>query len=343
VKCYDKSHCKAGEVCRTNVCVTGCDIDADCSGGWKCKKTGNGVCVECLESADCPYGEKCAGNVCVAGGCSSDTECLNGYFCHPKLRTCEPLPPSPCKTNGDCNVIINTKICDPLTRTCIPVCYYVAGFPICLDSARPYCDTSYNGCYECIADSNCDGTDCKDLNNTCVKCAIDFDCKNPAWHCDGISGACYECVNNTHCAPNFCDISNHKCVQCFQNTDCKNPSFPICGKDKTCIPPCTDDCVKDAMKCDPTDSTHETYMTCGDYDNDPCMEWSYSKYCPSHQYCYQSKCICKPAPCSEGQYGCDAQYPTTVYQCTKDSNGCLYWATYMTCTNGSKCGQSGCP
>jgi hypothetical protein len=200
-----------------------------------------------------------------------------------------------------------------------------------------------NGCYECLADSYCPGTDCRDLDNTCVKCSLDKDCVNPDWHCDTATGACRECIDNSHCTPELCDTTSHQCVQCLKSTDCKNPSLPICGKDETCIAQCTDACVKNAIMCDPADTSHESYLTCGDWDNDPCLEYGSSKYCPANQYCTGNKCVCKPATCTEGQYGCDSQYPTTVYRCQKDANGCLAWSVYYVCTNGSYCGETGCP
>jgi hypothetical protein len=242
-------------------------------------------------------------------------------------------------TSDDCKKLLYSDTCDPLTRTCIPPCFYGL---LCLDQTRIYCDAAVNGCYECLADSNCPGTDCRDINNTCVKCTIDFDCINPDWHCDGVSGACRECLNNTHCAPDLCDNSSYSCVQCLDNMDCTNPSFPTCGKDKTCIPACVDGCVKDDVKCDATDPNHETYLTCGDHDNDPCLEYGYARYCPANQYCQNDGCICKSAPCEEGEHGCKAEYPTTVYECQKDSGGCLSWEALMVCTDGSNCGEGSC-
>jgi hypothetical protein len=199
-----------------------------------------------------------------------------------------------------------------------------------------------NGCYECLDDYHCPGTDCKAFDNSCVKCTGNADCLDASWHCDTASGACHECLQDSHCTPEFCDTTNHVCVQCRTDADCGNPSFPTCGKDKTCIPPCSDGCVKDSVICDPGDPGGESYLTCGDWDNDPCLEYGDSAYCPDNQYCSGAKCVCKPPACTEGKYACDPQYPTTVFVCEKDANGCLGWGTYMVCNTGN-CKNGACP
>lgn len=340
VECLDKADCNLGEFCQANVCVTGCQDDADCSNNWHCKKVGNGVCVECLENYHCSGGKVCLNNACSAtAGCLSDTDCFSGKYCHPRMHSCEALPAGSCDNNDDCKKVFFSDTCDPLTRLCIPACFQGI---LCFDQVRPYCDSQVNGCYECLDDGYCDGTDCRDYDNMCEKCAGDSDCIDPSWHCDTSSGGCHECLSNAHCTPNLCDASAHQCVQCLADVNCTNPSFPTCGKDKTCIPKCSDDCVKDDVRCDPTDATHESYQTCGDSDNDPCLEFGYASYCPDNQWCQADKCVCKPPACTEGAHGCDAQYPTTVYVCVKDSNGCIAWEYESSCTSPQKCSYGAC-
>ena len=146
---------------------------------------------------------------------------------------------------------------------------------------------------------------------------------------------------NSHCAPNLCDTSNYSCVQCLLDIDCTNPSFPTCGRDR----PASRSAATSAGRtgrCNPNETSHESYLTGGDRDNDPCLEFGYASYCPTNQWCQADTCVCTPLTCTVGAKKCDSNYPSTVYVCQKDGNGCFEWAVDSYCTSPQKCYSGGC-
>ncbi len=342
VQCLSDENCPRGYVCSGNNCAAGCKQNADCPTGKYCDAAANGgqgKCVECLETSQCPSDKKCLNNVCQSSsGCSTDPECGAGYYCHPKTAQCVQLPADYCDPNisNSCNYYSG---CDPLTRTCISSCM---GLPICLfDQNRIWCVDGL--CYGCENDAQCVGTACNKFDQMCVVCQSDADCSPSSYHCKTDSGNCYQCLDDSHCSNGkICDVDNgRKCVECLQNSDCKNAGKPVCGKDKTCIPPCSDECVKDATKCDAADTTPPiAYLTCADYDNDPCLEWGGSANCPTGQTCSANKCACLNE-CVLNAQTCDSQDSTKIYICKKDSYGCLYWSTNY-CATGKYCSNGYC-
>jgi len=339
VQCLLTDHCQRGKICKSNACVEGCTQDLDCLSGKHCKTSGNGQCVECLTNEHCSSGKVCSGdNTCVTGECATDANCGTGKYCHPVLHQCYTLPADSCSSDNECLPIpLYTTLCDPLTRTCIDGC--ILGI-FCLQNSSLMCVGDY--CYECATDANCQGTACLPFDNSCKDCTGDDDCLNPDWHCKTDSGNCYECLSDAHCPTGkVCDPESYSCVECLENADCMNALKPICGKDKTCIPPCSNDCVKDSQICDFNDYESPIgYRVCGDYDNDPCTEYSSVQSCPSGQSCEDGSCVCQ-YECTEGQKACDQSDKDIYWSCAEDSYGCIRWMSYY-CTTYKVCSAGNC-
>ena len=346
--CLSKENCRQGQLCVSHQCQPGCAAESDCPDGLHCLNgTPYGKCVVCRDDTDCTNGLHCFGNTCRSGGCAKDGDCKSGEFCHPALATCQALPQKPCSQAADCPPSgFSPNMCDPLTRTCIASCSGSLGFLACLlggDSGRSICDSVSGGCYECTDNSYCVGTPCRPLDNRCVVCTQDSECAKPDWHCNSEKGSCYECLNNSHCgAGKVCNDATNTCVECLQNSDCKQPDKTTCGKDKTCIPACQDECVKDKTSCDPAPTeTVVGYRTCGDYDNDPCLEYGSVYACPSGQSCKDGACACINE-CTENQRRCSTSYTNAYEVCLSDYyTGCLYWGGYY-CDTGKVCKSGTC-
>lgn len=350
VGCLSKTDCPAGNLCLGNRCIEGCETDNDCSGGLKCA---SGTCVQCITDAQCPLKQKCLQNQCLSAECSRDTDCGSGKYCHPLLLSCETLPAKYCISNSDCTSILpfTSEMCDLLTRTCIPACMDLGGLPICFDlfggSTRTFCVDG--GCYDCGNDNDCAGTRCDPYDRQCLVCGGDADCAVPTWHCDTAAGTCKECLNDNQCTyPLVCDEANgNRCVECLQNSDCKTPGKPSCSKSKVCIAQCSNDCVSGNTICNPNDTTEPIGLqTCGDYDDDPCLEYGGSQECGTGASCRTQltglgKCVCQNE-CSSGQKQCSASATDTYQTCAQNSSsGCWYWSNGY-CGYGEVCSGGSC-
>ena len=73
-----------------------------------------------------------------------------------------------------------------------------------------------------------------------------------------------------------------------------------CEADTACGSTCTDECTPSGSKaCSSPTSTSSTFRTCGNYDNDTCLEWSSSILCALDQYCESGECrTTTPTPTS---------------------------------------------
>lgn len=350
VRCLQKADCPAGNLCLGSSCVAGCEGDGDCDGGRKCS---NGTCVQCVSDDACPPTQKCLQNQCLSAQCMKDTDCGVGRYCHPLLRSCETLPPKYCVDNADCASIIPfvSEACDALTRTCIPACADIGGYGLCLDllgqTQRTVCVDG--GCYLCGTDSDCPGTRCDPFDRSCEVCEGDADCAVPTWHCDSGSGTCMECLDDGQCpSPKVCDeAGGNRCVDCLRDDDCKDPGRPVCSKSKACIPPCLDECTKGAKACNTFDTTEPIgFLTCGDYDDDPCLEYGNAAECGTGSSCRsqpngQGQCICQDE-CTSGQKRCVADAPDSYELCAQaNGSGCWYWTT-ANCDHGELCSEGIC-
>ncbi|HPV04611.1 MAG TPA: hypothetical protein PLC24_08630 [Myxococcota bacterium] len=346
LECMKKADCGTGKVCIGNLCITGCESDLDC-GTRHCS---NGSCVECTIDDHCSGGQKCRANTCSAGECFKDSDCNPGDYCHPLLYSCEDLPSNHCDSNSDCTSWIPGLLdqhCDPLTRECITAC--LSGF--CLDLLGSGRDTCVNGgCYGCGTDFDCAGVRCSPYDRFCYACQDNDDCSVPGWKC-AQDGACYECLSSFDCpSPKVCDTANgRRCVECLTSGDCKNPSKPVCGKSKTCIPACQNECESGDMICNPDDTTFPiTALTCGDTDDDPCLEYGGYYNCGNGASCVTQgsglgECVCNNE-CSSGQKWCASGKTDVVETCKQDStSGCWYISTsYCSSSYGEICSNGTC-
>jgi hypothetical protein len=99
---------------------------------------------------------------------------------------------------------------------------------------------------------------------------------------------------------------------------------------------CQDDCVAGQQFCDGSG-----YRTCGNYDNDTCVEWSQRIECPSGS--------CQDGECADGCIDQCAALSrqcvgSTAYQTCADYNqdGCLEWGTQTACEANLICDQGYC-
>ncbi|NQT49710.1 hypothetical protein HQ571_03390 [Candidatus Kuenenbacteria bacterium] len=210
--------------------------------------------------------------------------------------------------------------CSWVTWCCDP--FFCTNGSCKCDSGKTYCG---GGCY---SDSNCNGK---------------------KFFCDGGDAVC--CPYGTHPENGYCvsDCDN-ECDYDGQ-TDCDGDTVILtCHEDndgcfywtgQSCIceetpfgamcgPNCDNECSPSGEKdC----SDNQTLMTCGNYDNDSCLEWGNGQSC----ICVDDHCCNNE--CSPNDDGCNSAN-TKKWDCV-EVDGC-WEKDYTTCSLGKVCSNGNC-
>lgn len=281
-RCSTAKPCPQGQACSKGYCKpSGCNTDSDCGDGsngvckegrcypkpgtcnadkdcpdtsYICKR---GVCEKgCRNSRTCPALTICDtdNEKCVPGACKKDADCPQGYECRqnfcreiPKPSEPadepssepvadggttdggEPTPEKPVETkpevdDGRCETNNECKLIDP---------------------TKPVCQQSTGKCVECFEPLHCTGVKDRCVQNKCIQCGNNQDCKNINKGNVCVQSVCYECLSHGDCptAKPVCKPGannnrlQNKCVECQDSSDCTgNPSKPVCDTAKNvCI------------------------------------------------------------------------------------------------------------
>ena len=186
---------------------------------------------------------------------------------------------------------------------------------------------------------------CKDINGDgCTEWTEAQTCENGTV-CQ--EGACVEsqdsCTNECEekdakrCNDNAietCDDYNEDgCMEWGNPAPCENGSVCQEGKCVESPLPCTNECTeKDAKRCN--DNALET---CGDYNDDGCMEWGNPAPCETGKVCQEGACIDPPPTCTSecttvGEPRCNGDQAELCGDYNK--NGCLIWGHPEKCEFG---------
>jgi hypothetical protein len=129
---------------------------------------------------------------------------------------------------------------------------------------------------------------------------------------------------------------------------------------------CTDDCAEFATQCNGSGE----WQQCGQFDEDPCRDWSAPRACGAGQECRDNRCMDMPEPEPEPDAGggamdvgmvadvvddataCTSECPAPgvrrctnvrAYQtCEEQSAGCLTWSLAMNCQGAETCNSGIC-
>lgn len=125
----------------------------------------------------------------------------------------------------------------------------------------------------------------------------------------------------------------NRVAECGLNAHCENG---VCIDNAVEPDPCSDDCSQNGLsECVGTNAVR----TCGNYDDDTCLEWSDTVNCPDKTSCQEGKCRCTDDCSSHGAVKCEGDGYRT---CTDiDADGCLEWASIVSC-NGMICNNGSC-
>lgn len=110
------------------------------------------------------------------------------------------------------------------------------------------------------------------------------------------------------------------------------------GSCKLDAQPCTDSCkVSGALECG-----EGGYRVCGNYNSDPCLEWSDIKACEADKVCRDGVCQAEDCEnlCAEGATTCAGSGYKTCGDF--DSDGCMEWSSVESCATGLVCDAGVC-
>lgn len=171
--------------------------------------------------------------------------------------------------------------------------------------------------------------------------------------CDKNSGF----TSDNHCLGNNI-YKEYKECKCTSDTKCvctkQQKLISNCPSDNSCVNgqclECTDTCpFLGATICATTKISNKIYnatKTCGNYDQDACLEWGELKACTTKYYglCNKGKCSSCIDECnSVGQKSC-IRTATSSYAKTCNTNkynSCLTW-TYEKCPSDKTCNNGAC-
>ncbi|MBI5480801.1 MAG: hypothetical protein HY906_18225 [Deltaproteobacteria bacterium] len=255
--------------------------------------------------------------------------------------------------------------CTANERRCV-----TGGFQLCGD-------TNGDGCVGWQVTQACpSGQKCNAASGTCetactdacaagsIKCTVDGSgtqaCVDGAGGCREW-GAAVNCPNGQTCSGGKCSAT---CVdECTSGSkQCSGDGFRSCGNfdsdacldwgpvtpcptgqtcsNGVCSAACTNECTAGAKECVSTDG----FRLCGDFDPDPCLEWSDTTPCPTGQTCSNGTCsaTCTDECTTNGAKECTTS--GTAYRvCGNfDSDTCKEWGPETNCPNGQTCSAGEC-
>jgi hypothetical protein len=332
--------CPPGSACGDGACVPACGPvactlgEAVCGadGRRECAAVGPDGCTEFGPGVPCAAGERCDGGACVpedrpcTDACGTDglRECMGAGY-----RTCGQYDEDACL---DWSPTVSCAPGDACSAAgeCVPDCAdeCVAGGTLCQGAGVSVCGNfDRDACLElgpamgCRPDERCDG-------GACVP--ADQPCENECLQADG-----------RICADGG---SFRQCGQ-YDVDACLELSAPVrCGAaeactDGQCVRVCDDECVDGGAQC-----VAAGVETCGNFDADPCLEWSGTVPCGADERCDDGACIESVLPCEDACAAGEARCGVIgVENCGNyDDDACTEFSAEQPCAAGQRCEQGAC-
>jgi len=312
-RCSDAGQCV--QDCRNECAATTRRCAQDGSGGFQsCMNWDADPCLEWSPVQPCPDGLACEPLTGQCGGCVPDCaglECGPDRACGLSCGVCP--PDSWCSADGLC------------VGPCQPECDFW-GQTTCLDDRRAAECGDWDGdnCLEWSPGEYCpEGSWCDRWTGACVGACSDectwgqitcWDEMSEASCEDWDGDGCSEWGQMAWCPEGYCDWSTGRCAGgCWDECDFWDQ--------RTCL----DDW---------------SYLECGQWDNDYCLEWSEGTPCPNGGLCWSpSGEVCGggcEAECEWGQQSCWDDYTEALCD-DWDGDGCTEWAPTERCPEGSFC------
>ena len=331
-----------GDACLDWGPITPCAPDISCSNGAcrercqnecqsdtrRCAQDGVQVCGNYDDDACFEWSEPmpCEGDrACSDGNCTEDCRSECGMF---GLRRCGPGGVQTCGDHdADACLEWGPGEACPLDRVC-------AG-GVCADACQ-------NDCAQ--GSVRCDGDAVQTCGNFNADPCFEWSAQAPCSEGDTCSnGACAaacadECVQGlSRCAEGGVQICGAHDADACADWGSTTPCAPghSCSNG-ACSAECTDECARGAARC-----SHNGVQTCGDYDLDPCADWSTPTPCADGAVCSNGACAAECVDeCVVGASHCAGN---GLQRCGElDDDGCLEWGAVTPCPVDETCSDGQC-
>ncbi|MBR4987005.1 MAG: hypothetical protein IKY83_14830 [Proteobacteria bacterium] len=155
----------------------------------------------------------------------------------------------------------------------------------------------------------------------------------------------------SHKDEHVCDGNGYKVCKDTNGDGCLEwTSVTACGANEKCangacetVITCTNECDNSGERRCASDSG---YQTCGNYDDDSCLDWSAAVICGAGQVCTDGECVLNATPitcqneCVEKDVECGDGGVRTCGQF--DDDECFEWSQAAVCPPNSKCDRGEC-
>ncbi|TNF22605.1 MAG: hypothetical protein EP329_28380 [Deltaproteobacteria bacterium] len=339
-----------------------------------------GGCLEWGFPQTCAAGTRCADGECVPGCGDQPCTVFGTTKCDPLDATrfvrCDDYDGDGCLEWGGTEVCNAGTTCSAgsCVASCVDVC--TAGYVKCEGSTVVTCDDADgDGCDSWGVPVECSGAcalgtcvdDCRDTCGaegltTCDSGGV-ATCKRAA---DGCLhwGTAIPCVGGTTCSAGACtEVCSDECSA--GATDCESGGVRTCGQfdadacrewsppqpcgagtscsDGACTASCVSECTTDGARGCGWDGL--VVRECGDWDDDPCLEWATVETCDAGETC--SLGVCGTAcvdECDTGESRCRPGSTTRIEVCgNADLDPCREWMDGPSCADsGEVCDGGAC-
>ncbi|MGC4116760.1 MAG: right-handed parallel beta-helix repeat-containing protein [Myxococcales bacterium] len=284
--------CGAGQKCEAGACVPDATACADecaasstaCAGDAvrTCGEYDDDTCRDLSAPVACASGETCSAGKCVKA-CTDACPLAGAKDClGDAVRTCAAGADgclawgvaAPCPGGQTCSA-------GACATSCVNECQTAGGL---------LCTSDGSGVLQC---GQYDTDNCLDLS-TAVPCGAGKTCRNgvcTAVCSDECQLGAQRCGADSKSLESCGDFDSDPCLEFGGAVAC--PGGAACANG-ACATPCTNECSPSGFgECVPGQSaTH----VCGQYDADPCLEWSTATGCASYETCAIDTCVLGQVP-----------------------------------------------
>lgn len=280
--------CEGGTTCSNGNCAIGCTAECTVVGARQCAPSGGTqTCADhdqdgCLDWGDvtpCPADESCSNGTC-ASTCTDECSVAGARGCGgpASVKTCGDANADGCLEWGTAVACSGDEICSNghCATNCTDECTTLGGFQCSGSEATQECgDYNQDGCLEwgtpvaCGVGSGCSGGRCA---TTCTDECTVLD----RTQCAGGAAAAIQTCGNFDADACF---EWGTAIPCDEGEKCSNG---------TCAVDCSDACPADGdVQCN---LAKTGLQTCGDYNQDGCIEWGTATPCGGTMICLGGTC-----------------------------------------------------
>lgn len=319
--------CDADQTCSNGNCREACinecaDGTVQCGGEGvqTCGNFDGDECMEWSEAVPCDQNESCSGGQC-SEQCQNECGAANARQCSANgFQVCGNTDGDACLEWGDLQGCPAGQVCanGECAQRCVNEC------------ADGSAQCAGNGAQTC---GNFDADDCAEWSAV-SPCAAGQSCSN------GLCAA--TCADECVLGANRCAMNGLQGCGNFDDDACNDwgrgapcPGDQLCSNN-ACADSCIDECSARASRC-----SANGFERCGQFDGDPCQDWSLSTPCPVGQVCSSGAC----APT------CNDECPRGAVQCAGngfqscgefDADNCLEWGAVAPCQDRTSCSAGVC-